>query len=83
MIEISETYDCEQKDCGRKFQSQDDILLHYQRRHPNLYEKYKQVIKIEYKETLPSGKVRIITEEMLGIGIQYAGLDEIEEVRDY
>ena len=48
-----------------------------------LYEKYKQVIKIEYKETLPSGKVRIITEEMLGIGIQYAGLYEIEEVRDY
>jgi hypothetical protein len=80
MIEISETFDCEQTDCGRKFENQDDLLSHYQRRHLNLYEKYKPTPNIEFKETQPSAKVRIITEEMVGVGTQYASLDEIEEV---
>jgi hypothetical protein len=80
MIEITETYNCEQNDCGRKFQTKDDLLSHYQRRHNDLYEKYKTILKIEYKETQSSGKVRIITEEIVGVGTKYACLDEIEEL---
>lgn len=41
MIEENvETYSCEEKGCGRKFESVDKLMDHYKRRHKNLYEKH-------------------------------------------
>jgi predicted ribonuclease YlaK len=47
MIDNIETYNCEGRDCGRKFQKFDQLLDHYKRRHNELFLKYKdsEVIK--------------------------------------
>jgi hypothetical protein len=102
MIEDVNVYDCEEKGCGRKFNTREALLSHYQRRHVNLFNKYNddipEVIEenghkgdVDVIDTLTDSqmlsttsleRVRIITEEMIGIGTKYAGLDEVEEVTD-
>jgi hypothetical protein len=34
MIENVETYDCEMRNCGRKFETSNQLMDHYKRRHP-------------------------------------------------
>jgi hypothetical protein len=108
MLNDSETYDCEEKGCGRKFETKDGLLSHYQRRHINLYNKYKDIkpndfsektlvenmqtsntsmldnsMSLSHSQSLVSTsteRIRIITEELLGVGTKYADIDEIEEV---
>jgi hypothetical protein len=118
MIDLDETYDCEALGCGRKFSSYEELLDHYNRRHPILYERYTKndlfiqiddkinqiekdikeneipEVKFVYKlnETFTDSlcesttsqneqKVRIVTEEMIGMGSKYKYLDEIEDVK--
>jgi hypothetical protein len=111
IVETSETYNCEEKGCGRKFEDKEGLLSHYHRRHIHLYNKYKdirqdedipEVINEERLDeeinkwsiekssatvtdsmslsTTGLERLKIITEELLGVGTKYAGLDEIEEV---
>jgi hypothetical protein len=97
IVDVS-MYDCEEIGCGRKFESKEELLEHYQRRHINLFNKYKDFEEIQevidepeikalvdvndsqMLSTTSLERIRVINEEMLGIGIKYAGLDEIEEV---
>lgn len=84
MIEISETFDCKYIECGRKFKTKEELLSHYERRHEKLIPlssntKESQIIEID--ENNIEIKIKIITEEMIGIGTKYADIDEIEEVR--
>ena len=85
MIEISETFNCQDKECGRKFKTEEELSSHYERRHQNLLlrsskSEDSQIPTIEEKLN-NQNKIKIITEEMIGVGSKYADLDEIEEVR--
>ena len=80
MIEISETFNCQDLDCGRKFKTKEELLSHYERRHENLLDYSKNDFNINDVKSINDNKIKIITEEMIGIGLKYADLDEIEEV---
>jgi hypothetical protein len=81
MIEISETFDCQDKECGRKFKTKEELLSHNERRHQNFLSKSKESQNTIDEEKNNQIKIKIITEEMIGVGSKYADLDEIEEVK--
>lgn len=39
MIELNETYQCEEFHCGRKFDKKEELIEHCKRRHPDFYKK--------------------------------------------